>query len=183
MQDIPDPLPDLAHHEGYRLKVTTHPKRMRAIFNGKTIADSAHVLVMRETNYPPVYYFPRDDVAMNHLQPVEHLTHCPFKGDARYWSLNVEDRLAQNAAWSYPEPYDEAAVVKDHIAFYWDEIDAWLEDGEPMAAPERSAETDANPLIAWLLEKAWQPQSIPELLRAMSKAMMEAGFRCGARAC
>lgn len=176
MQDIPDPRPDLAHHDGYRLKVTANPNRMRAVFNGKTIADSDDVLVMRETNYPPVYYFPWTDVDMQYLQPVEHLTHCPFKGDAKYWSLSVDQRQVPNAAWSYVEPYDEAAVVKDHIAFYWDEIDAWFENDQPMAAPERSAEREANPLIAWLLEKAWQPQSIPELLTTLSKALAEADF-------
>ncbi|MFY0611293.1 MAG: DUF427 domain-containing protein [Hyphomicrobiaceae bacterium] len=176
MQDIPDTLPDLAHHEGYRLNVTANPKRMRAVFNGQTIADSGDVLVLHETNYPPVYYFPRDDVVMQYLQPVDHLTHCPFKGDASYWLLNVGERQVANAAWSYPQPYDEAAVVKDHIAFYWDKIDAWFEDDEPMPPPERPADSVANPLITWLLEKAWQPQSIPELLKALSKALDEADF-------
>lgn len=176
MQDIPESARDLAHHDGYRLRVTASPARLKAVFNGVTIADSDRVLVMHETNYPPVYYFPRDDVAMAHLNPTEHLTHCPFKGNASYWSLKVGERGADNAAWSYEDPFDEAASVKDHIAFYWHQMDAWFIDDKPMAQPQRGAEQASNPLIPWMLEKAWKPKSIPELLRALSEALVDAGF-------
>ena len=176
MQDAPDPGQDIAHHDGYRLRVTANPTRLRAVFNGTTIAESSDVLVMRESHYPPVYYFPRGDVAMQHLARTDHRTHCPFKGDASYWSLSVDGREAANAAWSYEDPFDEAAVVKDHIAFYWNQVDSWLSDDAPMQPPQRAERQPANPLISWMLEKAWQPKSIPDLLRALSLALADAEF-------
>ena len=134
-------------HAGYRLVIETSRKRMRAVFNDQVIADSDQVLVMHETSYAPVYYFPRADVRMDLLRPTDLRTHCPFKGDANYWTIEVEGRSAPNAAWSYEDPYQEAAIVKDHIAFYWDRIDAWFEDGEPITErPPRTVAATANPL-------------------------------------
>jgi adenylate cyclase len=176
MQDMPDPSADLSLHEGYRLKVAPSPARLRAIFNGETIADSADVLVMRETNYPPVYYFPRKDVAMHLLVPTDQRSHCPFKGNANYWTLRVADREVENIAWSYEDPFDEATLVKDHIALYWDKMDEWLIDEQPMPAPVRSNQQSTNPLVPWLVDQAWRAQTAPELLAILAEALRNAEF-------
>jgi len=106
------------------------PKRIRVRFNGETIADTVRGLILFERGLIPVYYFPIDDVRMDLLTPTTHSTHCPFKGDASYWTVTVGDRSAENAVWSYPEPIAEVPELKGHVAFYWNKMDQWLEEDE-----------------------------------------------------
>lgn len=176
MQDVSNPSADRSLHDGYRLQVAPCASRITVRFQDQTIADSADVLIMRETNHAPVYYFPRKDVAMNLLEPTDHRSHCPFKGNANYWTLHVGGREAQNVAWSYEDPFDEALVVKDHIAFYWDKMEAWLADGEPMAQPLRSEQQTTNPLVPWLIDQASRAQTTPELLTTFAEALRAADF-------
>ena len=61
---------------------------------------------------------------MESLTRTTHSTHCPFKGDATYFTLESRGRSAQNAVWSYEMPYDEVAVIKEHLAFYPDKVDS-----------------------------------------------------------
>ncbi len=84
---------------GYRVVLKPADHRIRAMFRGQTIADSSHVLVMQETRLPPIFYFPRDNVSMELLAKTDHRTHCPFKGDASYWTLKVGEASVENAAW------------------------------------------------------------------------------------
>jgi uncharacterized protein (DUF427 family) len=106
------------------------PRRVRVMLGGETIADSRRVKLLHEAGYLPVYYFPEEDVRMDLLEATDHTTHCPFKGDASYWSVKVEDTVAENAAWGYPEPIDSAPPLAGLIAFYWREMDAWYEESE-----------------------------------------------------
>ncbi len=107
------------------------PRRIRARFGGETIVDSRHAKLLHEQNHLPVYYFPMDEVRMDLLEPSSHSTHCPFKGDASYWSVHAGGRIAENAAWAYPEPIDDAPPLAGHVAFYWNSMDEWLEEDEP----------------------------------------------------
>ena len=162
---------------GYRVVLKPAENRIRAIFQGETIADSAHTLVMQETRLSPIFYFPRDDVAMERLTKTDHRTHCPFKGDASYWTLNVGDQLAENAAWSYEDPYDEALDVKEYLAFNWDDIDAWMVDDEQLAdQPRDETPAKANPFVDWLVQKAWQAQSLADATQQLADALVANGF-------
>jgi uncharacterized protein (DUF427 family) len=107
------------------------PRRMRALFGGETIVDSRHPKLLHEQNHLPVLYFPEDEVRMDLLESTDHSTHCPFKGDASYWSVRVGDRVAENAVWSYPDPLDDAPRLAGYFAFYWNGMDEWLEEDEP----------------------------------------------------
>lgn len=176
MQDRADPPSDSAHHDGYRLQIAPAGQTVRATLHGETIAESDNALMMRETRHAPVYYFPRDDVRMQHLVPTTHRTHCPFKGNASYWSIHIGDRTIENVAWSYEAPYDEATAVKDYIAFYWDKLDDWLIDEKPAPKPQRSDTAPANPLVSWIVEQAWRAPSTPELLDALAGALRDADF-------
>lgn len=69
------------------------PHRVRVMFGGETVADRRRVKLMHEQGHLPVYYFPRGDVRMDLLEATNHTTHCPFKGDASYWSVRVGDRV------------------------------------------------------------------------------------------
>jgi uncharacterized protein (DUF427 family) len=124
--------PNAKPRPAHQVEVELSPKRVRVTFNHKPIADSTRVRLLRETHLPPVYYFPLQDVRMEYLQPTEHQTHCPFKGKASYWSVIVEERIAENSAWGYREPLEKVAGIKDHIAFYWDRMEAWYEENEPV---------------------------------------------------
>ncbi len=100
------------------------PKRVRAIFNGETVADSRRVKLMHETGHLPVYYFPEEDIREDLLERTNHTTHCPFKGDASYRSVRVGDRVAENAVWNYPEPEEHFAPLAGYAAFYANKMDA-----------------------------------------------------------
>jgi uncharacterized protein (DUF427 family) len=107
------------------------PRRIRALFAGETIVDSRHAKLLHEQNHLPVYYFPKDEVRTDLMEETDHATHCPFKGDASYWSVGVGDRIAENAVWSYPEPLEDAPPLAGYLAFYWNKMDEWFEEDEP----------------------------------------------------
>ena len=85
---------------------------------GAVLAESDAALELREGDYPPVIYFPREDIAMAFLDRTEKSTHCPHKGDASYYSIVTRSTTLENAAWSYEAPYEAVARIKDHLAFY-----------------------------------------------------------------
>jgi uncharacterized protein (DUF427 family) len=103
--------------------VATEPagRRVQVKVNGEVIADSRDAVCLKEADYPPVFYIPRKDVKMARLSPTTHHTYCPFKGQASYYSL--EDG-AENAVWSYEQPYDEVSVIKDLLAFYPSKVES-----------------------------------------------------------
>jgi uncharacterized protein (DUF427 family) len=103
---------------------------VRVVFAGETIADSKHVKLLREAEALPVYYFPEADVRTEFRVPSDHKTHCPYKGEASYWSLQAPSKMANNATWSYRAPLAGAVALKDHFAFDWNKMDAWYEEDE-----------------------------------------------------
>ncbi len=118
----------------YRIDFLAAPGRVRVLFNGVTVADSGRAMEMREGRYPPVYYLPRADVRMDLLRRTGHHSNCPYKGDASYWTLSVGEREAENAVWSYEDPFDQMARIKDYLAFYQDRVDAIQVDGAAVTA-------------------------------------------------
>jgi uncharacterized protein (DUF427 family) len=100
------------------ITVEPNPRRVRVRFNGRVIADTRGALTLREASYPPVQYIPRADIDMDLLDRTAHATHCPFKGDATYFSLKVDGRVSENAAWSYEAPHPPVAPIREHLAFY-----------------------------------------------------------------
>jgi uncharacterized protein (DUF427 family) len=115
---------------GHWIHIEPSPRRVRVDFGGQTIADSKRALLLRERKCLPVYYFPREDVRTDLLNGTAHRTHCPYKGDASYWTVKVGARVAENAAWSYLEPPALSAAIKGCFAFQWDLMDAWREEDE-----------------------------------------------------
>ena len=112
-------LPGLDHP----ITIARNAKRVRVSFSGKVIADSTRALTLQEASYPPVNYIPRADVDMAALTRTDHASHCPYKGDASYFSISVNGRAADNAVWSYEQPYPAMAAIKDHVAFYPNRVD------------------------------------------------------------
>jgi uncharacterized protein (DUF427 family) len=98
--------------------------RVQVKFAGETIADTIRALTLREANYPPVQYIPEADVRMDRLIRTDHHSHCPYKGDAAYYSVKVGDRVAKDAVWSYERPFPAVAEIAGHLAFYPDRVDS-----------------------------------------------------------
>lgn len=98
-------------------------KRMRVVYRGETIAESVDALVMRKSAYPPVYYFSRADVKMEKLARTAHMSWCPYKGEASYFSIGEGDSREENAVWSYETPFDAVADIRERLAFYPNKVD------------------------------------------------------------
>lgn len=86
---------------------------MKAIWNGKTVASSNKTIVV-ENNH----YFPEDSIDKDYFILTNHHTSCPWKGQASYYSLEVDGQKNENAAWFYPSPKDAAHNIKNHVAFW-----------------------------------------------------------------
>ena len=91
---------------------------MQATLDGTVLAESDDTVVV-EGNH----YFPPDALSEAHLEPSDHRTTCPWKGEASYYDVVVDGNRYENAAWYYPDPLDEAAHIKDHVAFYTSQVE------------------------------------------------------------
>ena len=111
------------------MAIAPNDKRVRVTFAGQVIADTRRALTLRETTYPPMHYIPRDDVDMAKLTPADHRSHCPYKGDASYFSIEAEGRRAENAVWSYQQPYPAVKAIAGYVCFYPNRVDA-IEESE-----------------------------------------------------
>jgi uncharacterized protein (DUF427 family) len=102
--------------------------RWRARFAGHVIADSNDALILKEADYPAVVYFPRQDVAMEYMSRTDRHTHCPYKGDASYYTLYMDGELAENAVWSYEQPFEGMEAIAHRLAFYADKVEVYPVD-------------------------------------------------------
>ncbi|TDE26683.1 DUF427 domain-containing protein [Actinomadura sp. 6K520] len=114
----------------HQLFMHDFPRRVRARFGGETVLDTERGRLLHETGLLPVLYVPEEDVRTDLLEKTGHSTHCPFKGDAAYWTVRAGDRASENAVWAYPEPKPEAAWLRGLMAFYWRRMDAWYDEDE-----------------------------------------------------
>jgi uncharacterized protein (DUF427 family) len=122
-----NPAPGFKKYPGHHITTKPAQERVRVTFKGDVIADTTDAVALEEamgagkkTVAPVVYYIPRKDVKMDRLVRTSHSTHCPFKGDASYFSFS---NGPENAVWSYEQPYDEMSLIKDHLAFYPDKVE------------------------------------------------------------
>jgi uncharacterized protein (DUF427 family) len=112
------------------VRIEPNHRRVRVLVDGVVIADTIHSIYLFETGHLPVYYVPKDDVRFDLLDHTDRSTHCPYKGDAEYWSIVVGDRRIDNAVWGYPSPIDGAPDLSGYVAFYWNKVDNWFEEDE-----------------------------------------------------
>ena len=104
------------------ITITANPKRDRVTAAGVVVADTTHALTLKEASYPAVQYVPRGDANMALLTRSDRVTHCPYKGDANYFSVNAGGRTLENAIWSYETPFPAMAEISGHLAFYPDKV-------------------------------------------------------------
>jgi len=113
---------DALHHDP-RITLERFRGEVKILLDGVALASSSQALVLRESGYAPVYYFPRGDVQMALLVRTGHSTYCPHKGHASYWTIKSGEKVMENAAWSYESPYDGVRAIKGCIAFYGHGLD------------------------------------------------------------
>lgn len=104
------------------IKISQAPGTYVIRADGAVIGESARALELTEGSYPPVIYVPREDVAMALLDPSDRTSTCPFKGQARYYSIVTGARVLKDAVWSYETPNDDMAQIAGHLAFYTDRV-------------------------------------------------------------
>ena len=120
MFDKPIKIPGLDHP----ITVQKNPDRVIVKVAGQVIADSRNALSLQEASYPAVQYIPRRDVDMTQLERTDHGTYCPFKGEASYFSIPAGGEKTVNSVWTYENPHDAVADIRDHVAFYPDRVDS-----------------------------------------------------------
>lgn len=101
-----------------RIRPATGKWTIRA--GGAIIGETTRALELSEGSYPPVIYFPREDIAMALLDKSDRSSVCPWKGQAEYFTIAATSGAIPDAAWSYPNPIPEAAAIAGHLAFYPD---------------------------------------------------------------
>jgi uncharacterized protein (DUF427 family) len=131
MPEMRQPGPD------HPITVAYNPKRVHVDYNGHTIADSGRALTLQESTYPAVQYIPREDVEMAFLTRTEHHTHCPYKGEASYFTILMDGVFAENAVWTYEDPYPAMSEIKDYVAFYPNKVEIREWDAPVAADPIR----------------------------------------------
>lgn len=125
----------MSNPDAHKIAFGPTPSHARVVYQGRTIADSDQAVLLLEGAIPAVCYFPESDVDFEFLEPTDHHTHCPFKGDASYWTLDVGGQVEANVAWAYKDPLPEVSQIKGHLAFYADRVDALVVDhSDPGAA-------------------------------------------------
>jgi uncharacterized protein (DUF427 family) len=115
--------PRLQPGPNHPITIERNPSRIVVSVDGTTIADTQDALTLREANYPAVQYIPRKDVDMALLSRTDNASYCPYKGDASYFTINAGDRTLPDSVWSYEQPYDAVAEIKDHVAFYANRVE------------------------------------------------------------
>jgi uncharacterized protein (DUF427 family) len=113
---IPDP--------NHPITISPSRNRVRVRFGGELIADTSDALDLKESTYPVVHYIPRSAVEMNMLVKTDHSTHCPYKGDASYFSILAKDGTRiENAVWSYETPFPAMKEIAGYLAFYPNKVE------------------------------------------------------------
>jgi uncharacterized protein (DUF427 family) len=125
------------------ITITPAAGRWRAKYSGAVIADTEDALILKEAGYKPAVYFPRADVAMEYMARTERATNCPYKGDAAYYTLLMNGHIAENAVWTYEQPYPAMALIEGRLAFYPDKVEVYEVD-DAVVNPHHHAEVEQN---------------------------------------
>jgi uncharacterized protein (DUF427 family) len=104
------------------ITISANPKKVRVTAGDTVIAETSHALTLKEASYPAVQYVPRDDARMELLKRTERVTHCPYKGDASYFSIAADGKTIDNAIWTYETPFPAMTEISGYLAFYPDKV-------------------------------------------------------------
>ena len=116
------PAPGFVNYPDHTIDISPSDRQWTASAGEVVLASSKRALVLEETGYGPVVYFPPEDIVAERLSPIEHLTTCPFKGEAHYFA-NRDAPAEPPVAWTYTSVYDEVSVIAGYIAFYENRVE------------------------------------------------------------
>jgi uncharacterized protein (DUF427 family) len=105
------------------ISIQRNPTRVVVSVAGRVVADTRNALTLREADYPPVQYIPREDVDLSQLERTDHVTYCPYKGDCSYYSVPAGGKKSVNAVWTYENPLSAVDQIKGHVAFYPERVE------------------------------------------------------------
>jgi uncharacterized protein (DUF427 family) len=135
-----------------RVDVAASNRRIQVLLGGAIVADTVRAQFLFETGLPTRYYIPPEDVRMNLLVPSDRVTACPYKGNARYWSAKIGDKVYEDVVWSYPEPIPECPRIKGLLCFFNEHVDDIRLDG--VSIP--------RPITPWSKEWREKAASVPD---------------------
>ena len=163
-------------NDHYRFTFEPENKRVVAIYQGITLAESGRAMQLRETRIAPVYYFPREDVRMDLFERSDFVSYCPFKGNAAHYSLQVGDIAAENILWSYEDPFEESGHIRDYVAFYPDQVEIRYPDQLAAQLENQPPPANDNPLLNWVLQEAPAIASMSELTASFARQLRATGI-------
>ena len=117
---------------GHTITITPADHHVVVTLGGEKLAESDRPVLLNETGYPTRYYLPREDVRTDLLKPTDFSTTCPFKGQASYWSAQVNGETRDNLVWSYETPIPQAEGITGLMCFFPDRVELTV-NGEPAA--------------------------------------------------
>jgi uncharacterized protein (DUF427 family) len=126
------------HDPYHRIDVLQSSRPIKVVLGGVTVAESSRSVLLFETNFPARYYLPKADVRLDLLRPSDTITRCPYKGEARYYSVAVGDKVFKDVVWYYRYPTTEASKIANNLAFYTEQTDATFVDGKELPKPQRT---------------------------------------------
>jgi uncharacterized protein (DUF427 family) len=117
-----------------RIDILHSSRHVRVELDGVTLAESTSPRLLFETGLPARYYLPKPHVRMELLEPTTTISHCPYKGQAEWWSVRTRDGLHDDFAWSYPAPLPESQKIAGLVSFYNERTEIHV-DGELQERP------------------------------------------------
>ena len=111
-----------------RVDIVPSDRRVRVEVEGVTVADSTNAWFLFETGLPTRYYLPKTDVRMDLLTPTETVTLCPYKGQARYWTLELDGESHDDLVWGYDHPLPESQKIMGLVSFYNEKVDVFVDE-------------------------------------------------------
>ncbi len=121
--------------DAHRIDISSSDAHVVIRHNRTVLADTTNPVLLKEGKLPTRFYIPREDVRMELLAPTASTWHCPFKGDATFWSANIDGEVLTDIAWSYPEPIPGAEGIAGLVCFYNEKVDIEV-DGEQLERPQ-----------------------------------------------
>jgi uncharacterized protein (DUF427 family) len=110
-----------------RVDILASSRHVRVEVDGVTVAESTSPRLLFETGLPVRYYLPKTHVRMDLLTACDSASHCPYKGQAEYWSVRAGDTIHQDLAWSYRTPLPESQKIAGLVAFYNEKADIYVD--------------------------------------------------------
>lgn len=115
---------------GHTITITPAELHVEVTLAGQKLAESDRPVLLDETGLPTRYYLPREDVRADLLRPTDTATHCPYKGDASYWSAQVGGQTYDDVVWSYENPIAGAEAITGLMCFYPERVELTV-SGQP----------------------------------------------------